>query len=347
MDLGDLTPNGYCRENGCDSNDTQAAGADDSPLGGRGGNVIVCPIVSDDNNVYITFGGGGLLVADGTTSPMSIIAEYDANVLNGAGCGGVQVGSRMWLNAGASAGASGATQSTFTMYTIDDSAITGVMTPNMPMPYEVYKDTDDMDGNAANTATIGNLIGPASNNTGQLPGITTRRDAHGMTRTVDGAYIHNVDRIQNTVEVFDTDSQSRIATYDLTSADGQGHGKGACGKKSVADDSGLPGNDPAPDLMYTDPNGEYLVFGARGPIPVSVTHAAQGSCPGVGIIKLTNGGANGKLVGVLRTTNYVDDTPASAPGGHAYTGGEHSDPHGASIRVRVEDVKGDFPLRDY
>ena len=67
----------------------------------------------------------------------------------------------------------------------------------------------------------------------------------------------------------------------------------------------------------------------------------------IGVIELTAGGMRGKLATVLRTTNYVDDTPASAPGGHAYTGGEHSDPHGASVRVRDEDVKGDFPLRDY
>jgi hypothetical protein len=337
-----LTPAGFCKENGC------GAGPD-APNGGRPNTVIVCPIASFDDNVYLTLGGGGLLVADGKSTPMTIVAEYDQQTFNGAGCGGMQVDNAIWLNAGVSASGAGADQSTFTMYTIDDSAISGVMAPNTPAPYEVYKDLDANDGNAANTATIGNLIGPASNNTGQLPGITTRRDAHGMTRTVDGAYIHNVDRIQNIVEVFSTTpgTEARIATYDLTSADGQGHGRGACGKKSVTDDPGLPGNDPAPDLMYTDPNGEYLVFAARGPIPVSVTHAAQGSCPGVGIIKLTNGGASGKLAGVLRTTNYVDDTPAAAPGGHAYTGGDHSDPHGASIRVRVEDIDGDFPLRDY
>jgi hypothetical protein len=337
-----LTPAGFCKENGC-------ADGPDAPDGGRPNTVIVCPIASKADNVYITLGGGGLLVADGKSTPMKLVAEYSNQHFNGAGCGGVQVGDRIWLNAGASASGAGATQSTFTMYNIDDSAITGVMDPNLPTPNEVYKDIDDTDGNAANTATIGNTIGPASNDTGQLPGITTRRDAHGMTRTVDGAYIHNVDRVQNIVEVFSTTpgTETRVATYDLTSANGQGRGRGACGKKSVTDDAGLPTNDPAPDLMYTDPNGEYLVFAARGPIPVSVTHAAQGSCPGVGIIKLTNGGASGKLAGVLRTTNYVDDTPASAPGGHAYTGGEHSDPHGASIRVRVEDIKGDFPLRDY
>jgi len=329
-----LTPAGYCKENGC-------AGGPDAPNGGRPNTVIVCPIASEDDNVYITLGGGGLLVADGKSTPMKLVAEYEQQIFNGAGCGGMQVGNDIWLNAGVSASGAGHDQSTFTMYTINDSKIgKGKYMANSPMPYEVYNDHNDRDGNGANTATIGNKVGPASNNTGQLPGISTRRDAHGMMRTVDGSYIHNVDRIQNIVEVFRTGKgkKDRVATYDLTSADGNGNGVGPCAAKSVTDDLGLPGNDPAPDLMGQDPNGDYLVYAARGPIPVSVLHAAQGSCPGVGIIELTNGGSSGKLAGVLRTTNYVDDTDADAPGGHDYQGGEHSDPHGASIRTRVEDM---------
>jgi hypothetical protein len=140
-----------------------------------------------------------------------------------------------------------------------------------------------------------------------------------------------VDRIQNTVEVFDTTTLANT-TYDLTSADGQGNGAGACAAASVTDDAGLPGNDPAPDLMDTTPDGKYLVVALRGPVPVSVTHSAQGSCPGVGIIEVLDGGASGRLAGVLRTTNTVDTAPGSAPGGHAYTGIEHSDVHGAAVR---------------
>jgi hypothetical protein len=154
-----------------------------------------------------------------------------------------------------------------------------------------------------------------------------------MARTLSGSHIHNVDRIQNIVEVFDT-STGANTTYDLTSADGQGNGLGACATASVTDDPDLPGNDPAPDLMDTTPDGKYLVVALRGPTPVSVTHAAQGSCPGVGIIEVLDGGASGRLAGVLRTTNTIDTSPVAAPGGHAYTGSEHSDPHGASIRKK-------------
>ena len=270
-------------------------------------------------------GGGGLIVANTDATPMAIVGEYGNNIVNGAGCGGGQMGSEMWINAGVSASGAGATQSTFTMYTLDDTAYgNGANTENSPMPVEVFKD-------ATNTATIGNITSSiASNSTGQLPSVTTRRDAHGVAVTKGETHIHNVDRIRNNVEVFNATTYERT-TYDLTSADGQGEGVGPCAAKSVNDDAGLPANDPAPDLLERTPDGKYLMVAFRGPRPVSVGHSAQGSCPGVGIVELKDNGASGKLVGVLRTTNTVDDSGAKSPGGHAYTGAEHSDVHAATV----------------
>ena len=303
---------------------------------GRPGNVIVCPIVSSSDKVYITFGGGGLLIADGTATPMNIIGEYTNDVINGAGCGGVQVGDMVYLNAGASASAAGQTQSMMKVFAIDDTAVGGMnkRVVNAPAPVMVYSDT------ATNTNSGGNTDGAdGDNTTGQIPGVTTRRDAHGMARTLDGAYIHQADRLQNNVEVVDAASMSRIGSYDLTSSDGQGNdSNGACAAASVTDDAGLPGNDPAPDLMGTTPDGKYLTVATRGPSPVSVGGNAQGSCPGVGIIGLSANGSSGKLVTVLRTTNTVDDSSVSAPNGYAYTGAERSDIHGSSVRTRVEDM---------
>ena len=320
--FGDLTPNGFCKENGCTS-------GPDGGTGGRGNNVIICPIASDRDNVYVTMGGGGLLVADLNTTPMTLVGEYGAETFNGAGCGGVQVGDDMWLNAGVSAGEAGGEQSTFTMYVLDDAAFSGGNPENTPAPNEIYKDS-------TNTNTIGNLGGTDDpNTTGQLPDSTTRRDSHGMARTVDGSHVHTVDRIRNVVEVFDASDYSN-STYDLTSEDGQGTGTGPCEAASVSDDAGLPTNDPAPDLLQETPDGKYLMIALRGPTPVSVTHSAQGSCPGVGIVELLDGGASGQLVGVLRSTNSVDTSPVSAPGGHAYTGAERSDIHGAAVVQKQE-----------
>ena len=324
MAFDDLTPNGRCKENGCDGPD----GAN----GGRPNNVIICPIVSDSDKAYITVGGGGLLIANTRATPMTIVGEYGNQDINAAGCGGVQVGTKMWLNAGVSAAAMGATWSTFTMYTLNDTEFSAQPNAeNTPAPRVVYRDP-------TNTATGGNFGGPAENTSGQLPGLTTRRDAHGAARTTNGSHVHNVDRIQNNVEVFDTATGERT-TYDLTSYNGRGGGTGPCAAASVTDDPMLPLNDPAPDLIEQGPNGRYMFVALRGPVPVSVTHSAQGSCPGVGIIEILDNGRSGRLAAVLRTVNTIDTAAGSAPGGHAYTGVEHSDVHGASVRIKVEKLR--------
>ena len=316
-DLGDLTPAGFCKENGC------GTGAD-GPRGGRPNNVIICPIPSSNGNAYITMGGGGLLVADYTSTPMRIMGEYGNQEINGAGCGGVQVGNQMFINAGVSASGAGATWSTFSIWSLNDNQLAlGPNAPGTPVPVEVFVDS-------GNTATGGRQLGDAENLSGQLPGVTSRRDSHGMVATVDGRYIHTVDRIQNVVEAIDTTTYART-TYDLTSADGQGNGMGGCAARSVSDDPGLPGNDPAPDLLDRTPDGKYLMVALRGPAPVSVQHSAQGSCPGVGIVELREDGSTGALIDVLRASNTVDTSGANAPNGHAYQGAERSDVHGAIV----------------
>lgn len=319
-DFNDLTPAGVCKENGCN-------GADGA-LGGRPNNVIICPIAATGSTGYITMGGGGLLVANTSTTPMSIVGEYGNQAINAAGCGGVQVDDKVWLNAGVSASGAGATQSVFTVYTLNNSDFSnGSNAQNTPMPMTVFKDD-------SNTATGGNQSGDASNDGGQLPGPdgTSRRDSHGMAGTLNGSHVHTVDRLANVVEVFDRDFNR--STYDLTSADGRGNGDGPCLARSISDDSGLPGNDPAPDLIDITPDGKYMVVAFRGPAPVSVNHSAQGSCPGVGIVEITDGGAYGRLVTVLNTRNTVDTSASNAPGGYPYSGAERSDVHGA-IAIRL------------
>lgn len=88
--FGNLTPNSMCKENEC------AEGSDGEPVV-RPNNVIICAIPSDNGTAYITFGGGGLLIADTKTTPIQIIREYHSQTFNGTGCGGIQVGNEMWL----------------------------------------------------------------------------------------------------------------------------------------------------------------------------------------------------------------------------------------------------------
>lgn len=324
--FGNLTPNGFCKENGC------GEGNGDAPLGGRPNNVIICPITSESRKSYVTLGGGGLLVADIDQTPMTIVGEYANQILPGAGCGGAQSGNKMFLNAGVSASGAGATWSVFDVYVLDDNAYSFTQTPNTPLPTPVFADPD-------NTATGGRVAGPSENSTGQLPGFTTRRDAHGAVTTTDGSYVHIADRIQNVVEVFDALTGERTS-YDLTSADGQGGGIGACEMRSVEDDPGLPTNDPAPDLLDRTADGKYLMVALRGPAPVSVNHGAQGACPGVGIIEVTESGKSGRMVDVLRTSNVVDTSPANTPGGHDYIGAERSDIHDVTVVRKGPGVAG-------
>ena len=282
-DLSDLTPLGVCKENGCGGTNPN-----DGAMGGRPANLPICPIPSEDTDaLYITLAGGGLFVADSSQTPMKIVGEYGNNVVYGAGCGGVQAGGKMHLNSGVSASGAGADQSMFTVWQYNDADYLG-STPNAenePLPAVVFEDE-------GNTAALGNIGGQPPNPSGQLPGVTTRRDSHGAAPTVDGEYVHVVDRIQNVVEAFDVETFERF-TYDLTSKNGQTglYGKpGACEAKSVMDDANLPSNDPAPDLMEETPDGKYLMIALRGPAPVSVAHSAQGSCPGVGIVELRGKG---------------------------------------------------------
>ncbi len=309
------TPNGKCRQNGCGS------GAPDGSLGGRPGNVIVCPIVSSNEKIYVTFGGGGLLIADGTTTPMQIVGEYGNQVINGAGCGGVEAGGNVYLNAGASAAPGGATQSVFSMYRLTTNfPDAGAAYPeNFPMPRTIFKD-------AGNTIAGGNTSGAASDASGQLPGVSTRRDAHGAVGTVTGHYVHNTDRIQNNGMSFNV-ATGESHTYPLT-------GTTACSSVAAAGVPPMYADDVAADLMDRSPNGDFIFFAARGPVPHSVTHTAQGACPGVGVIKLTEGGKSGELVKVVRTTNTIDDVGPSASGGYLYTGAERSDPHGVSVVIK-------------
>jgi hypothetical protein len=330
-DTGDLTPSGACKETGCTSSTVPMLG------GVRSNNVPICPIPSPEGYVYVTMGGGGLLVLKSDTTPLAVAGEYGNAVVNGAGCGGAMANGHMFLNAGVSASEAGLTQSTFGLYAFPDAKFNenfpnGNAVQNHPYPIQLFKDQ-------TNTNTIGNVDGTDSPNlTGQLPNNTTRRDSHGAWSTLDGKFVHVADRIRNVMEVFDAEAFERVNTYDLVSATGKGGQEGRAGpclSKSVPDDGLLPRNDPAPDLVTGTPEGKYFAVAFRGPKPVSVNHAAQGSCPGIGMVEVTKNGKAGKLVGVLRATNTVDTVPVGTiPGGHDYTGAERSDVHHVAIVLK-------------
>jgi hypothetical protein len=274
----------------------------------RGANAVICPVpASTGQHVFVTLGGGGLFVVDVRSAPMAIVAEYDATIFSPAGCGGVEAAGFMHLNSGSS----GPNQSEFTLcrLPIDYPVAPAFHPPNQPRPVAVWRDPDN--GKVAGTDI------PAG----------TNRDAHGLIlirNVVSGVprYLHLFDRIRNNVEVFQVappwhDLEARhVGTYDLSQT-------GVCGAALGA----LVSDDPSPDLgdlsLAGRPDGGRIFVALRGPFPLTVAHAATGSCPGLGIVSLSPDRRSGTLTGAL-ATSVVD-----------FTGTRNlSDPHAAVVRLK-------------
>jgi hypothetical protein len=151
-------------------------------------------------------------------------------------------------------GTSGAGMSEFSVYRfgVDYPLAPNFLLPNSPLPIAVWQDPD---------------------NGKFLPG--NNRDAHGMVVIDDE--LHVFDRVRNTGDIFHMHEPWNILethdSYDLTESQ-------ACGTTLGATTS----NDPTPDLGDASPEGDTIFVALRGPFPLTVSHAAAGSCPGLGII---------------------------------------------------------------
>lgn len=265
----------------------------------RAKNAPICPIPSSDNtHIYTTLGGGGLFVIDYTSTPMAIVGEYDKSTVHAAGCGGAESKGFMHLNTGTS----GPGISEFSVYRLplDYPKAPAFNPPNTPAPLATFKDE--------NNGKVAGQDLPEGGN----------RDAHGVAVTLGSTpYLHQMDRVQNKVEVFRMDEQAesmpRVGTYDLTTTDACKATLGAKGN-----------NDPAPDLADISPMGNRIYVALRGPNPLSVSHAAEGSCPGLGIITLNADGSSGELTNVLETSSLNFDKSLNL-----------SDPHAVIVRKKV------------
>jgi hypothetical protein len=122
-----------------------------------------------------------------------------------------------------------------------------------------------------------------------------------MLLTKDGGFLWAFDRIQSIAEVFDTATGEHVNTVDLNEGGPEGL---------------------APDLGDVSPSGNHVFVALRGPNPLSGDpHASTGSTPGLGVIEVTELGAQGALTSVVPIQNIDAD------------GVEHADAHG--IRVRL------------
>ncbi len=262
------------------STTTPAGNPKQSPQ--RPNNIVICPIpTSTGKHAFATLGGGGMFVIDVRSNPMAIVAEYDMTKISAAGCGGIESQGYMHMNTGTS----GPNKSEFSVYRfgIDYPDAPSFNLLNAPEPVAVWRDPDN----------------------GQvLPG--NNRDAHGMLIT--GDELHVFDRVRNNVEIFPLKEPWSVMEpadeYDLTSTQKCGTTIGAVGT-----------NDPTPDLGDVSLDGESIYVALRGPYPMSVAHAAVGSCPGLGIIRRDPSTQDWILAHVLPTTvmNYPQTKNLSDP----------------------------------
>jgi DNA-binding beta-propeller fold protein YncE len=123
-------------------------------------------------------------------------------------------------------------------------------------------------------------------------------DAHGAALTKHGKYLWVADRGRNFLWVVDT-AVDQIANMIML--------------------EGEVSRDPTPDLVAVSPNGSHAFLSLRGPVPLTADpHVSTGSTPGVGILKVTEGGRNGVFEAVAPASN-VDATGVERADVHAMT----------------------------
>ncbi len=133
------------------------------------------------------------------------------------------------------------------------------------------------------------------------------RDSHGSVATKHDRYLWVFDRATNVAEVFHTSTHAHVNTVAL---------------------AGTSSTDPTPDLSDISPSGHRIFVSLRGPNPLSGSpHVATGGTPGLGIIRVNQGGKNGSLKRIVSITNKDA------------TGKELADAHG--IRVRLKEKNTD------
>lgn len=150
----------------------------------RPDNAPICPIVDSSGRLtFVTLRGGGLFVVDATTTPISIVAEYDKETVHPNGCGGLETAGKMYVNAG------GPGEAHLYAFSIADfSPRTSPFAPNTPAPATVF-------------AKHGG-----------------EHDSHGMllNEATHGRYLWVADRFSNEIEVVDTETDQLVDTFTLS-----------------------------------------------------------------------------------------------------------------------------------
>ena len=123
-------------------------------------------------------------------------------------------------------------------------------------------------------------------------------DTHGAALTKHGRYLWVADRGRNFHFVVDTATDQVVNRIALTPG---------------------PSADPTPDLLALSPNGSHVFMSLRGPNPLTADpHVSTGATPGVGVVKVHQGGRDGYFEGVAPVSN-VDAGDVERADVHALT----------------------------
>ena len=209
-------------------------------------NAPICPVMYvGTNKAYVTLRGGGMYIVDTMATPMQVVRSYTKDEVAPAGCGGLVVGDRVYVNSG----------------TIRDSHL-----------YVFDAASDELLQSA--------LMTPYGT------------DAHGMA-LVGGRYLWMANRaLGDNIVVIDTLAE-RLDDAPLNVIDGFG---------------------AAPDLLDVSPGGDYVFVTLRGPKALTGGAGAIGETPGVAVLEVLDGGANGRLAAFLP---IGDQSPESNADPHA------------------------------
>lgn len=170
-------------------NCTTPSGAPCEAPGIRPDNAPICPFVPDIGYpAYVSLRGGGMLVVDPLTTPMSVIAEYDADHIPRDGCGFVQAKGWVYGNGG---GGNPANPDGWFIYRVPEGGPdvydASRAEANFPIAEEIAHDTS-------------------------FP-----RDAHGVAKSKDEKYVYFFDRAANVVEIYNAKSGDYVTTQSLVS----------------------------------------------------------------------------------------------------------------------------------
>ena len=149
-----------------------AAACEDPVL--RPDNAPICPVIDGASRfTFVTLRGGGIFVVDSTTTPMSIVGEYDRATVHPNGCGGAEAAGKIYVNAGGG-------------------------TPANPLESDLYAFPLAGFSTAPNPP---NTPSPALILSQDARGFV---DSHGATLTKRGRFLWVADRAANLIVVVDT-----------------------------------------------------------------------------------------------------------------------------------------------